>query len=45
MPSPKASVSVGNNTNNAIKTPTTTPNANNTLTTPKKTITKEELKQ
>ncbi|GAA8585603.1 hypothetical protein HpBT295_11370 [Helicobacter pylori] len=45
MPSPKASVSVGNNTNNAIKTPTTTPNANNTLTTLKKTITKEELKQ
>ncbi|GAA9279082.1 hypothetical protein TH0225_06600 [Helicobacter pylori] len=47
MPSPKASVSVGNNTNNAIKTPTPTPNANNTPTTPttpKKTITKEEFK-
>ncbi|WP_181228859.1 hypothetical protein [Helicobacter pylori] len=44
IPSPKASVSVGNNTNNAIKTPTTTPNANNTLTTPKKTITKEEFR-
>ncbi|GAA7208447.1 hypothetical protein HpBGD72_10550 [Helicobacter pylori] len=29
--------------NNAMKTPTTTPNANNTLTTPKKTITKEEF--
>ncbi|GAA7288201.1 hypothetical protein HpBGD97_09440 [Helicobacter pylori] len=42
-PSAKASGSVGNNTNNAIKTPTTTPNANNTLTTPKKTITKEEF--
>ncbi|MEJ8620056.1 hypothetical protein MMN33_06710 [Helicobacter pylori] len=50
MPSPKASVSVGNNTNNAMKTPTTptpTPNANNTPTTPttpKKTITKEEFR-
>ncbi|GAA7155703.1 hypothetical protein BD0047_09710 [Helicobacter pylori] len=44
IPSPKASVSVGNNANNAIKTPITTPNANNTLTTPKKTITKEEFR-
>ncbi|GAA7075786.1 hypothetical protein KVC34_01395 [Helicobacter pylori] len=46
IPSPKASVSVGNNTNNAIKTPTTTPNVLNTPITPiipKKTITKEEF--
>ncbi|WRB12059.1 hypothetical protein KVJ86_00970 [Helicobacter pylori] len=44
--SPKASVSVGNDTNNTIKTPTTTPNALNTPITPiipKKTITKEEF--
>ncbi|GAA7267477.1 hypothetical protein ID0507_09270 [Helicobacter pylori] len=51
MPITKASVSVGNDANNAIKTPTpttpnanhtpTTPNANHTPTTPKKTITKE----
>ncbi|GAA6944668.1 hypothetical protein HpHUE59_15540 [Helicobacter pylori] len=46
-PSVKASVSFGNNANNAIKTPIapiTPQNANNTPTTPKKTITKEEFR-
>lgn len=46
-PSAKASVSFGNNANNAIKTPIapiTPQNANNTPTTPKKTITKEEFR-
>ncbi|GHP83730.1 hypothetical protein VN1200_14920 [Helicobacter pylori] len=47
MPSAKASALVGNDANNAIKTPIapiTPQNANNTPTTPKKTITKEEFR-
>ncbi|GAA7447514.1 hypothetical protein MM0357_14620 [Helicobacter pylori] len=45
MPITKASVSVSNEANNAMKTPTpTTPNANTTHGTPNKTITKEEFK-
>ncbi|GAA7387144.1 hypothetical protein BD0137_14940 [Helicobacter pylori] len=43
-PSAKASVAMNNNTNKTPITPITTPNANNTLTTPKKTITKEEFR-
>ncbi|GAA8933341.1 hypothetical protein SLK237_08730 [Helicobacter pylori] len=46
IPSPKASVSVGNDANNTIKTPTTTQTPLNTPITPiipKKTITKEEF--
>ncbi|WP_181235772.1 hypothetical protein [Helicobacter pylori] len=43
MPSAKASVAMNNNTNKTPITPITTPSANNTLTTPKKTITKEEF--
>ncbi|GAA6872437.1 hypothetical protein DUHN25_09620 [Helicobacter pylori] len=46
-PMAKASALVGNDANNAIKTPIapiTPQNANNTPTTPKKTITKEEFR-